>query len=63
MVAGLSQSFALTFGGVSVIEPIIRSTLAFSTVIMSVLFLKEKLRLLEIVGLIGLVASLIMIGL
>lgn len=63
VVAGLSQSFALTFGGVSIIEPIIRSTLAFFTIIMSVMFLKEKLRWLEIVGLIGLVASLIMIGL
>ena len=63
VVAGISQNFALTFGGVSIIEPIIRSTVAFSTIIMSIIFLKEKLRLLEIVGLIGLVVSLIMIGL
>ncbi len=63
VIAGLSQSFALTFGSISVIEPIIRTSLAFSTIGLSLFFLKEKLSNIEIVSLIGLVASLILIGL
>jgi drug/metabolite transporter (DMT)-like permease len=62
VVAGISQSFALIFGEVSLVEPIIRTTITFFSVALSVLFLKEKLKFLEILGLIGLVFSLVMIG-
>jgi drug/metabolite transporter (DMT)-like permease len=62
-IAGISQNFALTSGSVSIIEPIIRSTITLSSVVLSVILLKEKLKLLEVIGLVGLVASLIMIGL
>lgn len=62
VVAGLSQSFALTFGSVSIVEPIIRSTITFFSVVLSVICLKEKLKSLEILGLIGLIVSLVLIG-
>jgi drug/metabolite transporter (DMT)-like permease len=62
VVAGLSQNFALIFGEVSLVEPIIRSTVTFFSVVLSVIFLKEKLKSLEVVGLIGLVVSLVLIG-
>jgi drug/metabolite transporter (DMT)-like permease len=62
VVAGLSQNFALIFGEVSLVEPIIRSTITFFSVVLSVIFLKERLKFLEVLGLIGLIVSLVMIG-
>lgn len=63
VLAGVSQNFALTSGSVSTIEPIIRLTLALSSIVMSFLILKEKVNRQQILGLCGLVSSLVMIGL
>jgi drug/metabolite transporter (DMT)-like permease len=62
VIAGLAQNLALTFGSISIVEPTIRTTITFFSVLLSIIFLKEKLRSLEVVGLVGLVVSLVIIG-